>query len=147
MRARREWLLFDDRGATWPTHSIEWQQKPCWVHHDVDLVTGLIRNRGFVGGRRLGDNAAVRLHPQTVSQIALAAAFYWLADHDPRRVLIDLVGEGRPAEVCASAAAAIARLVAITRQRHSDQTAETPCPVDRVSAGTPRYCGVPGNPG
>jgi hypothetical protein len=149
MRARREWLLFDDRGATWPTHSIEWQRRPSWVPHDADLVTGLIRNLGFVGGRRLGDNAAVRLHSPTVSQVALAAAFYWLADHAPRRVLIDLVGESRPAEVCTSAAAAIARLIAITRQRHSGQSAaaSTPCSVDRASGATSRFCSVLGNLG
>ena len=145
MHAQREWLLFDDRGATWPTHSIELQRRPSWAHQDADLVTGLIRRLGFVGGRRVGDNVAVRLHSQTVSQVALAAVFYWLADLDPRRVLIDLVGEGRPAEVCTSAAAAIARLIAITRQCHSVQAEAAS--VDAVSAATSQFCGLLGNLG
>src|SRR5262249_37717804 len=112
---RRERLLFDDHGNTWAEHSPELRRRLHCLHHSDGLPTSLVRNLGFVAGCSAGTNAAVRLHPDLVSDIALAAAFYWLSDCDPARVLIDFVGAFRPAEVCTSAGAAIARLVEITR--------------------------------
>src|SRR5262245_55093895 len=114
---QREWLLFDDRGDTWAAHSPELRRRLHCFHHDEDLAAGLVRNLGFVAGRTLGSNAALRLHLELVSDIALAASFYWLSDCSPARVLIDFVGAPRPAEVCTSAGAAIARLVDLTRGR------------------------------
>jgi hypothetical protein len=73
-----------------------------------------------------------------VSDVALAAAFYWLSDRDPARVLIDFVGTPRPAEVCTSAGAAISRLAALTRERELTRyVAEKPCSIDRLPAGSP----------
>ena len=111
----REWLVFDDRGATWAARSLELKRRLSGFHHDGDLAAYLIRNLGFVACCSIGHNAAIRLRLQLVSEVALAAAFYWLADHDPRRVLIDFAGESRPSEVRTSAAAAIARLIELTR--------------------------------
>jgi hypothetical protein len=134
---QREWLLFDDRGDTWAAHSPELQRR-LHCFHDQDLAAGLVRNLGFVAGRTLGRNAAVRLHLEIVSDIALAAAFYWLSDCDPGRVLIDFVGVPRPAEVCTSAGAAIARLVDLTRGREFGRhVAEKPCSVGDLPAGSP----------
>jgi hypothetical protein len=135
---RREWLLFDDRGETWAAHSPELQRRVHCLHYSEDLAAGLVRNLGFVAGRTLGSNAAVRLHLELVSDIALAAAFYWLSDCNPARVLIDFVGAPRPAEVCISAAAAIARLVGLTREReHARHVAEKPCCADELPVGSP----------
>ena len=77
---RREWLLFDDRGNTWGEHSPELRRQLFCLHHDEDLTIGLVRNLGFVAGRSSGRNAALRLHLELASDIALAAAYYWLSD-------------------------------------------------------------------
>jgi hypothetical protein len=135
---QREWLLFDDRGDTWAAHSPELKRRLHCIHHDDDLTGGLVRNLGFVAGRTLGGNVALRLHLELVSDIALAAAFYWVSDCSPARVLIDFVGPTRPAEVCTSAGAAIARLVDLTRGREFGRhVAEKPCSIDDLPAGSP----------
>jgi len=135
---RREWLLFDDRGATWDARSVELRRRLSCPHYGGGLAADLVRNVGFVAGRSLGSDATVRLHPRVVSEVALAAVFYWLADHNPRRVLIDFEGENRPAEICTSAAAAIARLIELTQQRgFSRNIAERPCSLDQLSTGSP----------
>jgi hypothetical protein len=135
---RRDWLLFDDRGDTWAAHSPELQRRLHCTHYHEDLAAGLVRNLGFVAGRTLGNNVALRLHAELVSDIALAAAFYWLSDCQPARVLIDFVGALRPAEVCPSAGAAIARLVDITRGRDFGRhVAEKSCSAESLPAGSP----------
>ncbi|MBO0764231.1 MAG: hypothetical protein J2P50_06560 [Hyphomicrobiaceae bacterium] len=134
---RREWLLFDDRGETWAAQSPELQRRLHCVQDD-DVPTGLVRNLGFVAGRTLSNNAALRLHGELVSDVALAAAFYWLSDCRPARVLIDFVEPSRPAEVCTSAEAAIARLVDLTRGRDFNRhVAEQPCSINDLPAGSP----------
>src|SRR6202008_294652 len=106
--------------------------------HDRDFAIGLVRNLGFVAGRACGSNAAVRLHLDAVSDIALAASFSWLSDCTPARVLIDFVGAPRPAEVCISAGAAIARLVDLTRGREFGRhVAEKSCTLDQLPAKSP----------
>jgi hypothetical protein len=135
---RREWLLFDDRGNTWAAHSSELLRRLNCRSYNDDLPVDLVRNLGFVAGRTVGNNAAVRLHAELVSDVALAAAFYWLSDRHPARVLIDFVGAPRPAEVCTSAGAAIARLIELTRGRNfSRHVAEKPCSIDQLPAGSP----------
>jgi hypothetical protein len=135
---RRDWLLFDDRGNTWSAHSPELQRRLHCLRPDEDLTAGLIRNLGFVAGRSHEASVALRLHVELVSDVALAAAFYWLSDRDPARVLIDFVGTPRPAEVCTSAGAAISRLAALTRERELTRyVAEKPCSIDRLPAGSP----------
>jgi hypothetical protein len=130
-----EWLLFDDQGATWTARSLELKRRLSRFHGDGELAAQFVCNLGFVAGRRLSENAAVRLRLQVVSEIALAAAFYWLADHDPRRVLIDFAGESRPAEVCTSAAAAIARLIELTQEHDLRRdVAEKHGPLDRPAS-------------
>jgi hypothetical protein len=134
---RREWLLFDDRGDTWAAHSPELQRRLHCIRYDDDLATGLVRNLGFVAGLAQGRNAAVRLHLGLVSEIALAASFYWLSDCSPARVLIDFVGSRQPAEVCTSAGAAIARLIGLTRERDfARHVAEKPCSIDDLASGS-----------
>jgi hypothetical protein len=135
---QREWLLFDDRGHTWAAHSAELRRQLRCHRYDPDFTTGLVRNLGFVAGRASGSNLAVRLHIDVVSDIALAAAFYWLSDCNPARVLIDFVGAPRPAEVCTSASAAIARLVDLTRGRDFGRhVAEKSCTVDQLPTKSP----------
>jgi hypothetical protein len=135
---QRQWLLFDDRGHTWAAHSPELRRELHCHRHDPDLTSGLVRNLGFVAGLAVGSNAAVRLHLEVVSDVALAAAFYWLSDANPARVLIDYVGAPRPAEVCTSAGAAIARLVDLTRGRDFRRhLAEKTCTVDQLPARSP----------
>jgi hypothetical protein len=80
---------------------------------------------------------ALRLQIDLVSDIALAAAYYWVSDCEPARVLIDYLGPTRPAEVYTSAEAAISRLVKLTRDREASRhIAEKPCPVDDLAAGS-----------
>jgi hypothetical protein len=135
---RREWLLFDDRGETWAAQSPELQRRLHCFQFDDELTVGLVRNLGFVAGRALGNNAALRLHVELVSDVALAAAFYWLSDCRPARVLIDFVGPPRPAEVCTSAEAAIARLVDLTRGRDFGRhVAEQVCSINDLPPGSP----------
>ena len=135
---QREWLLFDDRGHTWAAQSPELRRQLHCHCYDPDLATGLVRNLGFVAGRTSGTNAAVRLHLDVVSDIALAAAFYWLSDCNPGRVLIDFVSAPRPAEVFPSAGAAIARLVDLTQGRDFGRhVAEKACTVDQLPAKSP----------
>jgi hypothetical protein len=135
---RRDWLLFDDRGSTWPAHSPELLRRLNCRFYNNDLPADLVRNLGFVAGHSVGNNAAIRLHTGLVSDVALAAAFYWLSDCRPARVLIDFVGAPRPAEVCTSAAAAIARLIELTRGRNfSRHVAEKPCSLDQLPDGSP----------
>jgi hypothetical protein len=108
------------------------------LRYDEGLQNGLVRNLGFVAGRRFGDGATVRLHLELVSDIALAAAYYWLYDCRPARVLIDFVGTRRPAEVYTSAGAAIARLIELTCDRDIGRhIAEKPCSVDQLPAVSP----------
>jgi hypothetical protein len=135
---QREWLLFDDRGQTWAAHSPELRRQLHCHRSDPDFASGLVRNLGFVAGRASASNVAVRLHLDVVSDVALAAAFYWLSDCNPARVLIDFVGGPRPAEVCTSAGAAIARLVDLTRGRDFGRhVAETSRALDQLPAQSP----------
>jgi hypothetical protein len=134
---RREWLVFDDRGNIWPAHSTELRRQLYCFHPSEDLPGGLARNLGFVAGCRSGPNVALRLQIDLVSDIALAAAYYWVSDCEPARVLIDYLGPTRPAEVYTSAEAAISRLVKLTRDREASRhIAEKPCPVDDLAAGS-----------
>jgi len=108
------------------------------LHYEGDLATDLVRNMGFVAVRTLGNQATVRLHAPVVSDVALANCFYWLADQRPARVLIDFVGEQRPAQVCSSGVAAIARLIELTQKYHlARKIAEQPCPLDQLPAQSP----------
>lgn len=135
---RREWLVFDDRGNAWPGHSPELRRGLHCFRYDEDLQTGLVRNLGFVAGRSVGRSAAVRLQLDLVSDVALAAAYYWLSDCQPARVLIDYLGTPRPAEVFTSAEAAISRLVRLMRDRElTRNVTENPCPVDQLAIGSP----------
>ena len=135
---RREWFVFDDRGNIWPAHSPELRRQLYCFSQSNDLALGLARNLGFVAGCQSGRNAALRLQLDLVSDIALAAAYYWLSDCEPRRVLIDYLGPSRPAEVFGSSEAAIARLVRLTRDREvSRHVAEQACSVDQLAAGSP----------
>ncbi len=135
---RREWFVFDDRGNIWPAHSPELRRQLYCFGENSDLAQGLARNLGFVAGSQSGSNAALRLQPDLVSDVALAAAYYWLSDCEPRRVLIDYLGPSRPAEVFTSAEAAIARLVRLMGDREvSRHVAEKPCPMDELAAGSP----------
>ncbi|HEX5957308.1 MAG TPA: hypothetical protein VFY92_01450, partial [Hyphomicrobiaceae bacterium] len=104
-------MVFDDRGNAWPGYSPELRRGLHCFRYDEDLQTGLVRNLGFVAGRSVGRSAALRLQLDLVSDVALAAAYYWLSDCQPARVLIDYLGTPRPAEVFTSAEAAISRLV------------------------------------
>jgi hypothetical protein len=135
---RREWLVFDDRGNIWPAHSPELRRQLYCFSQNNDLALGLARNLGFVAGCQSGQSAALRLQLDLVSDIALAAAYYWLSDCEPQRVLIDYLGPSRPAEVYTSAEAAIGRLVRLTRNRESSRNvAENPCSIDQLAAGSP----------
>jgi len=141
MHSRRsDWLVFDDRGATWTAGSMELRRRLSCLQYEGDLVADLVRNLGFVAGRTFGNKATIRLHVQVVSDVALAAAFYWLADHHPAGVAIDFVGEQRPAEVCASTEAAIARLIELT-QKHSlgRKIVESPCPIEQLTTESPLH--------
>ena len=82
---RREWFVFDDRGNIWPAHSPELRRQLYCFSQNNDLALGLARNLGFVAGCQSGSNVAVRLQLDLVSDIALAAAYYWLSDCEPRR--------------------------------------------------------------
>jgi hypothetical protein len=135
---RREWLVFDDRGNIWSAHSPELRRQLYCFEYNDDLPSDLARNLGFVAGCHFGHNAAIRLQLDLVSDIALAAAYYWLSDCEPSRVLIDYLGPARPAEVYASAEQAIARLVKLTRDRDVGRNvAEKPCAVDQLPVGSP----------
>jgi hypothetical protein len=135
---RREWFVFDDRGNIWPAYSPELRRQLYCFSQSNDLALGLARNLGFVAGCQSGRNAALRLQLDLVSDISLAAAYYWLSDCEPRRVLIDYLGPSRPAEVFGSSEAAIARLVRLTRDREvSRHVAEQACSVDQLAAGSP----------
>jgi hypothetical protein len=135
---RREWFVFDDRGNVWPAQSRELRRQLYGSDRDGDLALGLARNLGFVAGCHFGGNVALRLQIDLVSDIALAAAYYWLSDCAPARVLIDYLGPSRPAEVYASAESAIARLVKLTRDREvSRHVAEKPCSIEQLSPGSP----------
>lgn len=141
MYARRpEWLLFDDQGATWPASSMELRRRLACLNYQGDLAADLVRNLGFVAIRACGNRSTLRVHVQVVSSVALAAAFYWLFDHRPGSVLIDFVGEDRPAELYASTDAAIARLIQLTRWNDlNKKVAEKPCPLDQLSPQSPLY--------
>jgi hypothetical protein len=135
---RREWFVFDDRGNVWPAYSSELRRRLYCSNPNSDVALGLARNPGFVAGCRSGCNAALRLQLDLVSDVALAAAYYWLSDCEPRRVLIDYLGPSRPAEVFTSAEAAIARLVRLTRDREAGRhVAEKPCAIEELAAGSP----------
>jgi hypothetical protein len=134
---RREWFVFDDRGNIWPAYSPELRRQLYCFSQNNDLALGLARNLGFVAGSQSGSNVALRLQLDLVSDIALAAAYYWLSDCEPRRVLIDYLGPSRPAEVYTSAEAAIRRLVRLTRVREVRRVAEKACAIDQLSSGSP----------
>lgn len=134
---RREWLVFDDRGNIWSAHSPELRRQLHCLYPSEDLPVGLARNLGFVAGCQFARNAAIRLQLDLVSDIALAATYYWLSDCEPTRVLIDFLGPSRPAEVYTSAEAAIARLVKLTRDREMTRhIAEKPCSIDQLAASS-----------
>lgn len=139
MYARRsDWLLFDDGGECWPAGSLELRRNLMCLHYEGDLATDLVRNLGFVAVRTAGAHATVRLHAPVVSDVALASCFYWLADQRPDRVLIDFVGEERPAQVCSSPEAAIAQLIEITQKHHlRRKIAERPCSLDDLPRQSP----------
>jgi hypothetical protein len=141
MYARRpEWLLFDDEGTTWPANSMELRRRLACLTYQGDLSADLVRNLGFVAIRACRQRFTLRLHVQVVSSVALAAAFYWLFDHRPGSVVIDFVGEDRPAEIYPSTDEAIARLIRLTRWNElNKKVAEKPCPLDQLSPQSPLH--------
>jgi hypothetical protein len=100
-----------------------------------NLIADLVRNLGFVGIKvRLG-RVSITLRNSVVSSTALASALYWLADHQPKHIIVDFSVDKRPAEIFTTAASAIARLVKITgsaalQSRFSEQSID----VDAVPA-------------
>ena len=81
-------LIFTDDGSCLKSNSFELLKMLSVRRYDGDLAADLVRNLGFISLRRQNNYFEITLRSQIVSQVALIAAVYWLADNPGTRIAL-----------------------------------------------------------
>lgn len=66
------------------------------------LASFAVRNLGFVRLVPRRNSVTFELNPRTVAAVAVTGAYYWFAESDFERAVVEVVGSNEPAQVLAS---------------------------------------------
>ena len=81
-------VIFDDAGEALPADPIYLARRLGQVAGDVDVIAYAVQALGFVHVAPIRDALLVRFEPSTVCHLAAFAAFYEIAGHHPRRLIL-----------------------------------------------------------
>ena len=81
-------VIFDDAGEALPADPIYLARRLGQVAGDVDVIAYAVQALGFVHVAPIRDALLVRFEPSTVCHLAAFAAFYEIAAHHPKRLIL-----------------------------------------------------------
>jgi hypothetical protein len=85
-------VVFDDRGEGLPADPVYLARRLGCPPHDFDVVTYAIQKLGFVQVAPIRDALLIKFEPTTVCHLAAFAAFYEIAGHSPKRLILGSPG-------------------------------------------------------
>jgi hypothetical protein len=86
-------VIFDDAGEALPADPIYLARRLGQVAGDVDVIAYAVQTLGFVHVAPIHDALLVRFEPSTICHLAAFAAFYEIAGHRPKRVVLGSPGK------------------------------------------------------
>jgi hypothetical protein len=90
-------VIFDDRGEELPAHPAYLARRLGCPPRDFDLIAYAIQKLGFVHVAPVRDALLIKFEPTRVRHLAVFAAFYEIARHAPKRLILGAPGKaGRP---------------------------------------------------
>lgn len=136
-------LLIDDEGGVNDSRSLALRTRLNAVQAGDAFGDYAVRNLGFVALLPSQKSAHVRLRPSHVSPVAFAGLMYWLADHEPDRVMLtaweqgdwqhQMLGNGE------AAATKIAQMVARAQRRSDDSFLAEERNIDALPTDDPMH--------
>ena len=135
-------VIFDDNGCMWDTQSPALYAEFYGVSCDFDLIAYLIDNLGFVELQyKRPDAARLRLHPETASSAAIAAAIFAVWDDCPTRIVISTRGARATDMICMGPSAATAHIASLVanaqNQTHQRFISKSVSPREALDARDP----------
>lgn len=113
-RQRRQPILIDNLGVTWPAHAPEIIERVRSMQPRSKVFDYTLSHLGYVHILPLDRNEIlVSLRPQRVSVLTMAATFYAIRDLAPRRVYISTAMRSREWEAFDDVSRAIDRIDAL----------------------------------
>ena len=90
-------VIFDDTGEAFPADRMCLASRLASVAGDFDIIDYAVQKLGFVHVAPIRDALLVKFEPSTVSHLAVFAAFYEIAGHAPKRLILGSPGKtGNP---------------------------------------------------
>jgi hypothetical protein len=86
-------VIFDDAGEALPASPMDLARQFGCVTGDIDIINYVVRKLGFVHVAPLRDALLVKFEPATVRHLAVFAAFYEIAAHAPKRLILGCPGK------------------------------------------------------
>jgi len=86
-------VIFDDRGEGLPADPVYLARRLGCPPHDFDVVAYAIRKLGFVQVAPIRDALLIKFEPTMVRHLAAFAAFYEIAGHSPKRLILGSPGK------------------------------------------------------
>jgi len=86
-------VIFDDRGEGLPVDPVCLARRFGSPSSDFDVVGFAIRKLGFVQVAPIRDALLIKFDPTTVCHLAAFAAFYEIAGHSPKRLILGCPGK------------------------------------------------------
>jgi len=86
-------VIFDDNGEALPAHPTYLARRLDWVTATGDLIDYAVQRLGFVHVAPVRDALLVKFEPSTVHHLAVFAAFYEIAGHEPKRLILGSPGK------------------------------------------------------
>ena len=120
------WIMFDDRGVAHVGAVPNLLPGIKLQLSAADYFDYLIANAGFVAVRKVRSGVLIRLRAAIVSQVALAASIYWLADLGEVRVAANILGStGWQDEFVGLTGVQIGRRLHTLIAKHSNRTQQS----------------------
>ena len=85
-------VIFDDRGEGLPADPVYLARRFGCLPSDFDGVAYAIRELGYVQVAPIRDALLIKFEPTTVRHLAAFAAFYEIAGHSPKRLILGCPG-------------------------------------------------------
>jgi hypothetical protein len=87
-------VIFDDRGETLPAHPAFLVGRLSCPPGELDVVAYAVQKLGYVEVVPIRDALLIKFEPSTVRHLAAFAAFYEIAGHSPKRLILGFPGKG-----------------------------------------------------
>ena len=87
-------VIFNDRGETLPAHPAFLVGRLSCPPGDLDVVAYAIQKLGYVEVVPIRDALLIKFEPTTVRHLAAFAAFYEIAGHSAKRLILGFPGKG-----------------------------------------------------